>query len=64
MIDILYIKVFGVAEFVNEGKSKKKSNGGSKMADLFNKKLLDINANLRIFGNTNIGLTNSKQFSQ
>jgi hypothetical protein len=46
MIDILYIKVFGVAEFVNEGKSKKKSNGGSKMADLFNKKLLDINVTL------------------
>ena len=35
------------------------------MADLFNKKLLDINVNLyiRIFGITNIGLTNSKMFS-
>ena len=29
MIDILYIKVFGVAEFENEGKSKK-----IQMADL------------------------------
>ena len=34
------------------------------MADLFNKTLLDINVNLyiRIFGSTNIGLTNSKRF--
>ena len=36
------------------------------MADLFNKNLLDININLyiRILASTNMGLTNSKQFSQ
>ena len=66
MIEILYVKVFGVAEFENEGKSKKFQISGSKMADSFIKKLLDINVNLytRIFGSTNIRLTNSKQFSQ
>ena len=66
VIEILCIKIFGVAEFENEGKSRKFHMADLKWQIYFYKNLLDINVNLyvRIFGSTNIGLTNSKIFSQ